>query len=90
MLQAEIQNQVLSFIKSLTTSGDGLTFESELVTSGVLDSIGIITMVGHIESSFGIQLAEEELVEDNFNTVFALSSLIASKGQKGPAAASLS
>ncbi len=59
-------------------AGD-LTDDYPLLENGVIDSIGIYQIVGFAESEFGVDIQDEELVEDNFNTIGDLARLIESK-----------
>jgi len=56
-----------------------LTDDYPLLKSGVIDSIGIYQIVGFVESEFGVEIADEELVEDNFGTIGALAAMVDAK-----------
>ena len=56
-----------------------LTDSTELVTSGVLDSIALLTLVGFIEEEFGVEVDAHEADADNFNTLNDITKLIESK-----------
>jgi acyl carrier protein len=59
-----------------------LTDDYPLLTNGVIDSIGIYQMVGFVESEFGVEIADDELVEDNFGTIGELAALIDAKREE--------
>ena len=59
-----------------------LTDDYPLLTSGVIDSIGIYQIVGFVESEFGVEIADDELVEDNFGTIGELATLIDAKREE--------
>jgi acyl carrier protein len=44
----------------------------DLINAGILDSLSILQLVGFIEERFGIQVADEDVVYDNFMSVNAL------------------
>lgn len=69
----------------LDGAGASLTPETPLVTSGILDSHGVLDLIGFLEESFAIRIADEEVGIDNFNTLTALSTLI--RGKRGPSPA---
>jgi acyl carrier protein len=52
---------------------------SSLVDSGILDSVGVFTLVAFLEQHFGIQIRDEELVWKNFESVAAIAQLMESK-----------
>ena len=45
----------------------------------VLDSADLLELAGYLEDAFGIMIADEELVADNFVTVRHLATLIVDK-----------
>ena len=59
--------------------GDGeLRDDVSLLDSGILDSLGIMTLLSFIESSFGVHIPVEQIEPANFETVTSISVLIAS------------
>ena len=50
-----------------------------LLTTGIIDSIGIIKLIGFIESEFGIEIEPLEAIGENFQTVDAISRFVARK-----------
>ncbi len=50
-----------------------------LLESGLLDSLGILDVVGFVEQKFGILLNDEDLVPENFQTVGHLSAFLTRK-----------
>jgi acyl carrier protein len=47
----------------------GLTNAQSLLESGVVDSTGVIEIVAFLEETFGIQIADDELVPENLDTI---------------------
>jgi acyl carrier protein len=56
---------------------DGESF----LESGIIDSTGILEVVGFIEDEFGFEVMDEELVPDNFDSVSRLVGYIERKMQ---------
>jgi acyl carrier protein len=50
-----------------------------------LDSLGLIRLVAFMEEEAGIRIEDHELLADNFSTVRALATLLASKTTPSPA-----
>jgi len=53
--------------------------DTSLLDSGLIDSTGILELVSFLEESFGIELTDEEVVPEHFETVRAIAAFVASK-----------
>jgi len=78
MMQAiEVLKQ---FIKDeLVPNLDDLDENQSLLEGGILDSLRIMKLVTFIETKFDMQITDEELVPDNFETLISVSKLISNK-----------
>lgn len=47
----------------------GISDESLLLESGIVDSLGVLEVVAFLEKSFVIQLSDEELTPENFANI---------------------
>lgn len=59
-----------------------LTDDLPLIRERVIDSLGIFQLVAFIESEFGVEIDDDEVVLENFETIAALVDFIESK--RGP------
>ncbi len=50
--------------------------ETELIESGVLDSLAILDLVVFVEQRFGVELTADEITPGNFGSIAALAALI--------------
>jgi len=50
-----------------------------LIEHGIIDSLGIMKLLAYLEQSFGIKVADEELLPVNFETIESISSFVRSK-----------
>lgn len=57
----------------------------DLFGAGVLDSFGIIAVIGALEDDLGIVVPDDELVPDNFWSLDALAALVVRLGEGAPA-----
>ena len=57
-------------------SSKELTQELSLLDSGIVDSLGILDLVGFIEEQFGIEAGDEDLVPENFDSIEALTRFV--------------
>lgn len=71
----------------LDGAGAALQPATPLVTSGILDSHGVLDLIGFLEERFSIRIADDEVGIDTFNTLEALSSLVCRKAGEGGAEA---
>ena len=58
-----------------TSLDDGESF----FESGIIDSTGILEIVGFVEDEFGFEVTDEELVPDNFDSIDKLVTYIEKK-----------
>jgi acyl carrier protein len=50
-----------------------LVEDEDLLGSGILDSLAILQMVAFIDEQFGIEVPDQDVVYENFNSVQALT-----------------
>ncbi len=56
-----------------------LTREMSLIDNGVIDSTGVLELVGFIEETFSISVGDAELVPENFDSLAKLTSFLERK-----------
>jgi acyl carrier protein len=77
-----IEESIRRFIKEELSADDPnrtLTDDYPLLEHQVLDSLGIFQLVGHLESEFGVEIADEELVPAHFGTIGDIAKLVETK-----------
>ena len=52
---------------------------SQLVATGILDSVGVFDLVAFLEERFEIEVADNDLEWNNFETIEAITRLVESK-----------
>jgi acyl carrier protein len=55
---------------------EGLDPTESLISGGIIDSIGILKLVGFIEEQWDVQLGPEEISLENFDTLNSIVKLI--------------
>lgn len=50
--------------------------DDSLLDSGIVDSMGILTLVEFVEEAFGIQVDDDDLVPENFASVAAITAYV--------------
>ena len=53
--------------------------EDSFMETGIIDSTGILELVRFLESTYGLKVADEELVPDNLDSVNKIASFIHAK-----------
>lgn len=69
-----IKNQLVRE-KTMKNIGRG----DDLIESGVIDSLGILKLLEFLESKFSINIADEELIPENFESIESIESFISRK-----------
>jgi acyl carrier protein len=62
--------------------------EDSLLDGGIIDSMGTLEVVQFLEDEFGIQVSDEEMVADHFDSIQSISQYVDSKRQCRDAEAS--
>ncbi|HWW13820.1 MAG TPA: acyl carrier protein [Candidatus Dormibacteraeota bacterium] len=80
----EIKEKVREFVidaaqrKGMEVASD----DESLTESGVIDSLAIFRLVSFLEDNFGIRIADEEIVNENFRSVNAIESFVSERLSK--------
>jgi acyl carrier protein len=53
--------------------------ELDLLSEGVIDSLGILRMVAFMEERFGVKVPDEDVVFENFQSVRAMADYVAQR-----------
>ena len=76
------KNILMEYVLSefVTNRGAVIKEDEDLLSSGLIDSLGILKLVSFIEERFNIQIPPEDVVFGTFNSIDAMSQYLA--GQK--------
>jgi acyl carrier protein len=55
--------------------------ETPLMETGIVDSLKLFELVTFLEDEYGIEVADEELLPQNFGTITAIAQMVAAKRQ---------
>lgn len=53
--------------------------DDSLLAKGVIDSLGVMEIVGFLEETFGLTVDQDEVTEQNFGSVAAIARYVAAK-----------
>lgn len=62
-----------------SNNGLDLKDDASFLEEGIVDSTGVLEMVMFVEETFNIEVNDDEIVPDNFDSVNALATFIARK-----------
>lgn len=85
----EIQPRIRSFILKKFPAARKRVFDDNisLLESGIIDSLGVLDVVGFLEQSFNIRIEDDELTPENFGTIKCMVSFVGKKSSQGKVAA---
>jgi acyl carrier protein len=63
----------------LLGDGDGLADGDSLIESGALDSTGVVEVVTFLEETFRIEVADDDLVPENLDSIERLTDFVQRK-----------
>ena len=78
---AEIRARLRDFVREAFLLGDDVNLEDDtsLLESGILDSTGVLELVLHLEQEYQLQVADEEILPDNLDSIERLCRFVQSK-----------
>lgn len=81
MTQTGVRDTVAQFIQKnyifdTETTVDGQT---SLLGSGIIDSTGILELIGYLETAYGLKFQDKELVGDNFDSIDKITAFLGRK-----------
>ena len=77
----DVRERIRSFI-SETFFVDGFADDASFLRESILDSLGMMELVGFLEREFEIQVAETELVPDNLDSLVRAAAFVERKRQR--------
>lgn len=76
------------FRDSMGSLGD----EASFLDAGIIDSTGVLELISHLEATYGIEIADDEMLPENFDSVQRIVTYLerklglpASPAEDGPA-----
>lgn len=78
----EIEPQIQRYVTENLLFSDGpfaYDNDASFLQEGILDSVGVMELVGFVESTFGIKVSPSEVTPEHFDSVNKLTAFIQSK-----------
>lgn len=78
---AAIKSDVTSYVirDIVTSQGVVISDDTDLLKSGILDSLSLMKLVVFVEEQFGIEVGEAELIPKNFVSINAISQYVSTR-----------
>jgi acyl carrier protein len=82
--QQDIQKAVRDFIQQnfIFDSNTVLANDESLLGAGIIDSTGVLELIGYLEEKFQLQFGDDELVAENFDTIIKITAFLKKKLDK--------
>jgi acyl carrier protein len=77
----ETKQQIREFVTSNFYVADPASLEdgTSLLEQGIVDSTGVLEVIGFIETAFGITVEDSEMLPDNLDSIERIASFVARK-----------
>lgn len=84
-----ISQRVRQFIQDSFHVPDpgALRDDASLIVEGIVDSTGMLEMIGFLETEFGIRISDQETVPENLETIGRIAAFVTRKRAASPPAA---
>ena len=79
MAVASIEHDLLQFIGASVARGEAIGPQTDLVTSGILDSMLIVDLMAHVEKQYGVCFESGDITPAIFQNVASLAAVIANR-----------
>jgi len=77
-LTADLRNFIVDNFLFGDTSQD-LGDDLSLIEASIVDSTGILELVGHVETTYGIRVGDADIVPANFDSIGRIAAFIAAR-----------
>ena len=85
-MNADIRNYLITHRASENLAEFSDT--DSLLESGVLDSMTMVDLIAHLEQTYGIQVAEDDMMPENFDSIDAIVNYVSHKQAERASSAS--
>jgi acyl carrier protein len=77
---SSVKNKVESYIhKVVHVDKEKIKDDSLIFKEGYFDSMGFIMLIAYLEEEFGIKTGDDDLVEENFESINAITGFVGRK-----------
>ncbi len=76
---AEVEKFIVEEI-ALGTGVESVGHDDDLLAQDVIDSLGIVELVAFLESRYGIEVGDDDLLPENFRSVNSVVAFVEARG----------
>jgi acyl carrier protein len=70
-----VESEIRAFLAEnfpLGADANRLASDASLLEAGVIDSTGVLELIGFLESQYGIEVADDELLPENLDSIASI------------------
>lgn len=81
MERSQIESDVREFITLNFPLGAGgeLAAGDSLLETGVIDSVGVLELIEHLEETYGLKIPDEDVLPENLDSVGAIAGYVSAR-----------
>jgi acyl carrier protein len=85
----ELKKQVRDFVIANFYVGDLASLEdrTSLLDQGIIDSTGVLEVIGFVETTFGVTVEDSEMLPENLDSIESIAAYVARKTSQPEAVA---
>ena len=76
MIEMSVQDQLLRFVATGLLSGEACGLDDDLLSDGMVDSVGVVRIAVFLSEEYGITVKPEDFTLENFQSVAAIASYV--------------
>jgi acyl carrier protein len=76
-----IEREIREFLDENFPLGDGLSLagSDSLQEAGVIDSLGVLELIGFLEGQYGLQVSDAEVLPENLDSIDSVTQFVTAK-----------
>lgn len=75
----ELEKYIIDEIRYSDHKEESIDPAENLINNGTIDSLGILKLTGFIENKFNVKITDDDITQDNFQSINCMSSFIEKK-----------
>ena len=76
-----VNDEIRAYLTSIpaAVSMDEVSDSDSLLESGIIDSMSMVDLIAHLEKTYDIQVAEDDMTPENFDSIEAIASYVGAR-----------